>query len=98
MERNQVIFSDEYRFNLSSDDNCVRAWRSSGESLYPDLPLQRHTTPTAGVMEWAYDTLSPLILIHSTMKAQWYIHDIPQSHKSPLMVGLPEAIFQQGNA
>ncbi|GFT98542.1 transposable element Tcb2 transposase [Trichonephila clavipes] len=37
VEWNQVVLSDESRFNLSSDDNCVRVWRPSGERLI--LPL-----------------------------------------------------------
>ncbi|GFW52739.1 uncharacterized protein TNCV_2393191 [Trichonephila clavipes] len=32
-EWNQVVFSDESRFNLSSDDNLVRVWRPRGERL-----------------------------------------------------------------
>ncbi|GFS73960.1 transposable element Tcb2 transposase [Trichonephila clavipes] len=44
---NQVVFSDESRFNLSSDDNRVRMWRPRGEHLNPAFALQQHT---AGVM------------------------------------------------
>ncbi|GFW56662.1 transposable element Tcb2 transposase [Trichonephila clavipes] len=51
-ERNQVVFNDESRFNLSSDDNRVCVWRSRGERLNLAIALQRHTTPTAGVMVW----------------------------------------------
>ncbi|GFX65703.1 transposable element Tcb2 transposase [Trichonephila clavipes] len=49
-EWNQVVFSDESRFNLSSDDNSVRVWRPHGEHLNPVFALQRHTAPTASVM------------------------------------------------
>ncbi|GFS79161.1 transposable element Tcb1 transposase [Trichonephila clavipes] len=43
-EWNQVVFSNESRFNLSNDDNRVRVWRPSGERLnpafvYSDTPL-----------------------------------------------------------
>ncbi|GFW70440.1 transposable element Tcb2 transposase [Trichonephila clavipes] len=43
-EWNQVVFSDESRFNFSSDDNRVREWRPRGERLnlellYSDTPL-----------------------------------------------------------
>ncbi|GFV29358.1 transposable element Tcb2 transposase [Trichonephila clavipes] len=48
-EWNQIVFSDESRFNLSSDDNRVREWRPRGERFNPDFTLQRHTAPTAGV-------------------------------------------------
>ncbi|GFW38715.1 transposable element Tcb2 transposase [Trichonephila clavipes] len=51
-EWNQVVFSDESRFNLSNDDNRVRLWRSRGECLNPAFALQRHTSPTAGMMAW----------------------------------------------
>ncbi|GFT38850.1 transposable element Tcb2 transposase [Trichonephila clavipes] len=46
---NQVVISDESRFNLSSEDNRVRVWRPRGERLNPASALQRHTAPTAGV-------------------------------------------------
>ncbi|GFU54304.1 transposable element Tcb1 transposase [Trichonephila clavipes] len=49
-EWNQVVFSDESRFNLSSDDNRVRVWIPRGERLNPTFALQRHTASTAGVM------------------------------------------------
>ncbi|GFU98598.1 transposable element Tcb2 transposase [Trichonephila clavipes] len=56
---NQVVLSDESRFNLSSDGNHVRAWRPCGEHLNPAFGLQRHTAPTDGLMVWsviAYNT------------------------------------------
>ncbi|GFU57281.1 transposable element Tcb2 transposase [Trichonephila clavipes] len=49
-EWNEVVFSDESRFILSSDDNRVRVWRPRGERFNPVFALQRHTAPTAGVM------------------------------------------------
>ncbi|PRD28317.1 UNVERIFIED_CONTAM: hypothetical protein NCL1_32728 [Trichonephila clavipes] len=49
-EWNQVVFSDESKFNLNSDDNRVRVWRHRGERLNPVFALQRHTVPIAGAM------------------------------------------------
>ncbi|GFV07192.1 transposable element Tcb2 transposase [Trichonephila clavipes] len=49
-EWNHDVFSDESRFNLSSDDNRVRVWRLLGERLNPAFALQRYTAPTADVM------------------------------------------------
>ncbi|GFS89262.1 transposable element Tcb2 transposase [Trichonephila clavipes] len=49
-EWNQVVFRDESRFNLSSDDNRVRAWKPRGGRLSPAFVLQRHTALTACVM------------------------------------------------
>ncbi|GFV25861.1 transposable element Tcb2 transposase [Trichonephila clavipes] len=98
---NQVVFSDESRFNLSCDDNRVRVWRPRNERPNPAFALQRHTTPTVGVLVWgaiAYNKQSPLLLMRDTMTAQRYVHDILQQHVLPLMQLLPGAIFQQVNA
>ncbi|GFW31012.1 transposable element Tcb2 transposase [Trichonephila clavipes] len=100
-EWNQVVFSDEYRFKLSNDDNRVRVWRRLGKRLNPAFALQRHTTPTAAVMVWgeiACNIRSPLVLIRGTMTAQWYVHDILHPDVLSLMQRLPGAIFQQDNA
>ncbi|KFM75156.1 Transposable element Tcb2 transposase, partial [Stegodyphus mimosarum] len=99
-EWNQVVFSDESRFNLGSDDNLVRVWRARGERLNPAFAVQRHIAPAAGVMVWgaiAYNTRSPLVLFRGTMTAQQYVHEILQLHVLPLMQWLPGAIFQQDN-
>ncbi|GFT60226.1 transposable element Tcb2 transposase [Trichonephila clavipes] len=58
-EWNHLVFSDESRFNLSSDDNRLRVWRPRRERLNPAFALQQHTAPTAGAMVWgatAYNT------------------------------------------
>ncbi|GFX07724.1 transposable element Tcb2 transposase [Trichonephila clavipes] len=85
---NQVVFSDELSYNLSIDDNRVRVWSPHGEHLNPDFALQRHTTPTDGVMVWgsiAYNSRSPRVLMRGTMTAQWYFHATMQPHVLPLM-------------
>ncbi|GFT75641.1 transposable element Tcb1 transposase [Trichonephila clavipes] len=46
----------------------------------------------------AYNTRSSLVLIRGTMTAQWYVHNILQSHVLLLMQRLPGAIFQEDNA
>ncbi|GFS70074.1 transposable element Tcb1 transposase [Trichonephila clavipes] len=102
-EWNQVVFSDECRLNLSTDDNCVRVWRPRGKRLNTAFALQRHIAPSAGVMVWgviAYNTRSLLVLIRGTMAAQRYVRDIMQPHVLSLMQRLPGAnkIFQQDNA
>ncbi|GFT89480.1 uncharacterized protein TNCV_4387481 [Trichonephila clavipes] len=97
----QVIFSDEYRFNLSRDYNRVHVWRLRGKRLNPAFVLQRHTAPTAGVMVWSaivHNTWSSLVLIRGSMTTQWYVHDILQPHVLTLMRRLQGAIFQQDNA
>ncbi|GFT73908.1 transposable element Tcb2 transposase [Trichonephila clavipes] len=87
MEWNQVVFSDEFRFNLNSDNNRVRVWTPRGERLNPAFALQRHTTPTAGVMVWgviAYNTRSLLVLICGTTTAKQYFHYVMQPRVLPL--------------
>ncbi|GFV74906.1 transposable element Tcb2 transposase [Trichonephila clavipes] len=100
-EWNQVALSDESRFNLSTDDNNVHVWRPRGERLNPAFALQRHTTPTAGVMVWgaiADNIRSVLVLICGTVTAQRYVHGILQPHLLTFMQRLPGAIFQQDHA
>ncbi|GFW69291.1 transposable element Tcb2 transposase [Trichonephila clavipes] len=45
----------------------------------------------------AYNTRSPLVLIHFTMAVQWYVHDILQPHVLQHMQPLPGVIFKQSN-
>ncbi|GFV03254.1 transposable element Tcb1 transposase [Trichonephila clavipes] len=52
VEWNQVDFSDESIFNISSDDNRVRVWRPCSDRLNPAFALQQLPAPTAGVMVW----------------------------------------------
>ncbi|GFX22654.1 transposable element Tcb2 transposase [Trichonephila clavipes] len=97
-EWNQVDFSEESRFDLSSDGNRIRVWRPRGERFNPALALQRTHHSTSDVMVWgaiAYNTRSLLVLIRGTMTAQRYVHDILQPDVLPLLQWLPGAIFQQ---
>ncbi|GFV55450.1 transposable element Tcb2 transposase [Trichonephila clavipes] len=46
----KVVFSDESRFVLGTDDNRVRVWRRPGERYNFPHTVLRHTAHTAGVM------------------------------------------------
>ncbi|GFU08950.1 transposable element Tcb2 transposase [Trichonephila clavipes] len=46
----KVVFSDESRFVLGTDDNRVRVWRRPGERYNSPPTVLRHTARTAGVM------------------------------------------------
>ncbi|GFS69854.1 HTH_Tnp_Tc3_2 domain-containing protein [Trichonephila clavipes] len=48
----QVVFSDESRFVLGTDDNRVRVWRRPGERYNSPHTVLRHIACTAGVMVW----------------------------------------------
>ncbi|GFV11959.1 transposable element Tcb2 transposase [Trichonephila clavipes] len=47
----KIVFSEEYRFVLGTDDNRIRVWRRPGRAVHnsPHTVL-RHTARTAGVM------------------------------------------------
>ncbi|GFT62370.1 transposable element Tc1 transposase [Trichonephila clavipes] len=45
-----VVFSDESRFVLGTDDNRVRVWRCPGERYNSPPTVLRHTDRTAGAM------------------------------------------------
>ncbi|GFW11666.1 transposable element Tcb1 transposase [Trichonephila clavipes] len=71
-ERQKVVFSDESRFVLGTDDNCVRVWRRPGERYNSPHSVLLHTARTAGVMVWgaiAYDSRSTLIVMSGTLTA-----------------------------
>ncbi|GFV47233.1 transposable element Tc1 transposase [Trichonephila clavipes] len=97
----KVVFSDESRFVLGTDDNRVRVWRRPGERYNSPHTVLRHTARTAGVLVWgvvAYDSRSTLIVMHGTLTGQRYVDDILQPYVGPFLNGLPGAIFQQDNA
>ncbi|GFX77228.1 transposable element Tc1 transposase [Trichonephila clavipes] len=78
----KVVFSDESRFVLETDDNRVWVWRHPGKRYNSPYTVLRHTARTAGVMVWeaiAYDSRSTLIVMRGTLTGQL-------------------AIFQQDNA
>ncbi|GFV92138.1 transposable element Tcb2 transposase [Trichonephila clavipes] len=97
----KVVFSDESRFVLGTDDNRVRVCRHPGELYNSPHTVLRHTARTAGVMVWvaiAYDSRSTLIVMRGTLTGHRYVDDILRPHVVPFLNGLPEAIFQQDNA
>ncbi|GFX93168.1 HTH_Tnp_Tc3_2 domain-containing protein [Trichonephila clavipes] len=57
----KVVFSDESRFVLGTDDNRVRVWRCPKERYNSPHTVLRHTAHTTGVMVWratSYDSRS----------------------------------------
>ncbi|GFW64711.1 transposable element Tcb2 transposase [Trichonephila clavipes] len=75
----------ESRFNPSSDDNCVRAWRPLGERLNPAFALQRHTTPTAGVMWYVHDILQPHVLPLLQWLQESFFNDNARPHTARVL-------------
>ncbi|GFV60583.1 transposable element Tcb1 transposase [Trichonephila clavipes] len=83
----KVVFSDESRFVLGTDDNRVRVWRRPSERYDSPHTVLRHTAHIAGVMVWggviAYDNRSTLIVMHGTLTGQRYVDDILRPHTLP---------------
>ncbi|GFT98168.1 transposable element Tcb2 transposase [Trichonephila clavipes] len=89
----KVVFSDESRFVLGTDDNRVRVWRRPGERYNSPHTVLRHTARTAGIMVWgaiACDSRSTLILMRGTLTGQRYVDDILRPHTSPWPARSPD--------
>ncbi|UYV67221.1 hypothetical protein LAZ67_4004428 [Cordylochernes scorpioides] len=100
-EWHRVVFSDESNFCLSSDSRRVRVWRRRGERSNPAAIVERPTVRQRGIMVWgaiAYDSRSPLLRIQGTMTAQRYVDDVLRPMTLPYLQGVPNALYQQGNA
>ncbi|GFW10676.1 transposable element Tcb2 transposase [Trichonephila clavipes] len=96
----KVVFSDESRLVLRTDDNRVRVWRRPDERYNSPHTFLRHTARTACVMVWRtieYDSRSTLIVMRGTLMGQRYVDDILRHYVGPFLNGLPGAIFQQDN-
>ncbi|GFX06025.1 HTH_Tnp_Tc3_2 domain-containing protein [Trichonephila clavipes] len=86
-----VVFSDESRFVLGTDDNCVRVWRRPGKRCNSSHTVLRHTARTAGVMTLLWPARSPdlspvehlwdqlkrqMPLRHSVHDLEWAVQDL----------------------
>ncbi|GFV33673.1 transposable element Tc1 transposase [Trichonephila clavipes] len=97
----KVMFSDESRFVLRTDDNRVRLWMHPGERYNSPHTVLRQTARTAGVMVWGtitYDSRSTLIVMRGTLTGQRYVDDIIQPHVGSFLNGLTGEIFHEDNA
>ncbi|GFT81661.1 transposable element Tcb2 transposase [Trichonephila clavipes] len=100
-EWQNVVFSDESRFLLETDDNHVRVWRCPGERYNSPLTVLRHTARTDSVMVWkaiAYHSRSTLIVMRGNLTGHSYVDDILRHHVRPFLNSVPGEIFQQDNA
>ncbi|GFX86461.1 transposable element Tcb2 transposase [Trichonephila clavipes] len=97
----KVVFSDESRFVLGTDDKRVRVWRRPGERCNSPPHCSTSHCPHSwcnGLGAIAYDSRSPLIVMCGTLTGQRYVDDILRSHVGPFLNGLPGVVFQQDNA
>ncbi|GFS95251.1 transposable element Tc1 transposase [Trichonephila clavipes] len=78
----QVIFSDESRFNLWNHEGRIRVRRYAGERHIPECIIERHSRRTPGVMVWgaiAYHGRSQLLRIVGNLNSIRYINEVLQS-------------------
>ncbi|GFT25231.1 transposable element Tc1 transposase [Trichonephila clavipes] len=97
----QVVFSDESRFNLWHHDGRIRVRLYAGERHIPECIINHHSGRTPGVMVWgviAYHGRSQLLRIVGILNSTRYINEVLQPQAIPFLQGLPGAVFQQDNA
>ena len=98
---NEVIFSDESRFEIFDNDSHKWVWRRVDEKFRKEC-LQPTVQKSDGIMVWGCfckDQLGPLVLVEGRMTADTYTR-LLQRHLLPFMntVGRNTYIFQDGNA
>ncbi|GFV73466.1 transposable element Tc1 transposase [Trichonephila clavipes] len=97
----KIVFSDESRFVLGTDDNRVRVRRRPGERYNSPPHYSTSHCPHSwrnGLGVIAYDSRSTLIVMRGALTGQRYVDDIPRPHVGHFLNGLLGAIFQQDNA
>ncbi|GFV03678.1 transposable element Tcb2 transposase [Trichonephila clavipes] len=74
----KVVFSDEYRFILGTDDNRVRVWRRPGERYNSPHPVLRPPACAAGVMTLPWPARSPDLspVEHRQVPSCHSVHDL----------------------
>ncbi|GFV94358.1 transposable element Tcb2 transposase [Trichonephila clavipes] len=92
----KVVFSDESRFVLGTDDNCVRLWRRPGERYNSPHTILRHTARWCnGQGAIDYDSWSTLIVMRGTLTGQRYVDDILRPHVGPFVYGLKGQFYSK---
>ncbi|GFX93057.1 transposable element Tcb2 transposase [Trichonephila clavipes] len=79
-----VLFSDESRFNLSSDCRRQLIWRESGTAYRPENMQEKDRYPTCSIMVWAGIMINGRTRLHvvanGTMTGQRYIDEVLLPH------------------
>jgi transposase len=100
-EWNNIIWSDESRFELFNNDSQNWVWRRKDEKYKVDC-LKPTVKSSIGVMVWGCfcnNRLGPLVLIEGTLNSDRYI-DLLQEYLLPFLndLGIENHIFQDDNA
>ncbi|GFW86042.1 transposable element Tcb2 transposase [Trichonephila clavipes] len=96
------MFSDKYRFSLSSDSRQVTIWRERGTRFEPRNITERHRFPSRGVMVWAGIMMDGRTVIHffdtESVTAQRYRDEVLEPYVSLFRGAVgPDFIFMDDN-
>ncbi|KAJ8878498.1 hypothetical protein PR048_019076 [Dryococelus australis] len=95
-----VVFSDESRFNLSYNDGGIRVRRYRGDRNLAASIVEQHSGQAASVMVWGaigYNMRSKLLGIEGNLNGNCYTREVLDTQVLPLLQASPHAIFQQYN-
>ena len=98
---NNVLFTDESRFNLEHSDGRRRVWRRPGERYDEQNIVQRDRYSGGSIMVWggfARNRKTDLITVQGTLTAVKYCAQIVQPVIVPFARQRPGVIVQQDNA
>lgn len=96
-----MVFTDEARFCLGSDDLSRHVWRRFGERDNLRIIVRRHTAVTPGVTVWgaiSFEHRSTLDFLADTLTARRYVKLILKHFALPFARRVSKALFQQVNA
>ena len=97
----EVLFTDESRFNVSFSDGRVRVWRRKGERLDAANVIERDRYGGGSVMVWGgmcQEGTTDLVTVAGTLTSQRYCDEIIMPVVVPYIQGHNVAVFQQDNA
>ena len=98
---NQVVFTDESRFNLKYADERLRVWRRDGERMDPANVIQHDRFGGGSVMIWggiSHRAKTDLVTVHGNLNAMRYCNKIVQPALLPFLRPGHATIFQKDNA
>ncbi|GFX03463.1 transposable element Tcb2 transposase [Trichonephila clavipes] len=98
-----VMFSDEFRFSLSSDSRWVTIWRERGTRFEPRNITEGHHFPSRGVMVWAGIMMDGRTDLHffdkGSVTAQRYRDEVLEPYVRLFRGAVgPDFIFMDDNA
>ncbi|GFW30018.1 transposable element Tcb2 transposase [Trichonephila clavipes] len=102
-EWDNVMFSDEARFSLSTDSRRVTIWRERGTRFEPRNITERHHFPSRGVMVWAGIMIDGRTDLHffdtGSVTAQRYKDEVLEPYVRLFRGAVgPDFIFMDANA